>query len=81
MDFNEACRQMDKGNVVLSDVSSKLYEIKNSCLLANGIIVPVDYISSEEANGSWVVIKSHKRAELIELTSEEVNCLLNKSKI
>lgn len=75
MNFIEACEKMDQGHVVLSDVSNKLYKIKKSCLFANGVKVSVDYLSSEEAKGTWSLIPNTDY-NFVELSEEEANNLI-----
>lgn len=77
MDFIEACEKMDQGYIVISNVSNKLYKIKKSCLFANGVIVPVDHLSSEEAKGTWSLIPNNNFTS-VELSEEEANYLLKK---
>lgn len=53
MNFYQACESMKNRIAVESLVSHTTYEISKEGLLAEGLLVPFDHLTTEEANGEW----------------------------
>ncbi|WCK57180.1 hypothetical protein PP175_28750 (plasmid) [Aneurinibacillus sp. Ricciae_BoGa-3] len=71
MDFYQACESMTKGNAVESLVSKTIYEMSEKGLLAEGMLVPLDYVTVEEANGEWQEVTIIESMEDFEKLSPE----------
>lgn len=72
MDFLQAAESMKKGIPVESLVSCTVYEMSKEGLLAEGLLVDFDYLTTEEANGEWREVRVITTMEEYQsLTSEE----------
>ncbi|MGG1444946.1 hypothetical protein ABE354_23430 [Brevibacillus laterosporus] len=73
MNYYQAIELMKNKKSVESLVSFTVYEMSNEGLLAEGILVPFEYLTSEEKNGEW------REVEVIE-SEEDYNNLSSEQK-
>ncbi|MCP1161213.1 MULTISPECIES: hypothetical protein [Bacillus] len=82
MDFFEAMETMRKGIPVESLVSYTTYEMSKEGLLAEGILVPFEHLTVEEANGEWRKVTIIQTLEALRnLSDDQVQQLLKESVI
>lgn len=82
MDFYDAIDSMRAGIPIQSLISKTVYQISKEGLLAEGMNVPLDYMTTIEANGEWrevTIIETKEELEM--LTLEEQSALLDDAMI
>ncbi|MED1789066.1 MULTISPECIES: hypothetical protein [Brevibacillus] len=73
MNYYQAIELMKNKKAVESLVSFTVYEMSSEGLLAEGILVPFEYLTPEEANGEW------REVDVIE-SEEDYNNLSSEQK-
>lgn len=78
MDFNQAAKLMSEGKAVQSLVSFTTYEMSSEGLLAEGLLVSDEHLTTEETNGEWREVRViETEEELQSLTTDQKEQLLN----